>query len=156
MLRLKKNKRSIFTGVKRGSAGGFPNSPASQTPARVRRLRAATCCSPFMLSCLHFSTDSTPPTGALLERLRLKPPSMSRFSRKDRLLYSELYPVSVRLPSVCRQSFQMRSQSGPSSARHTSGTLVVSLSLWGRMCSIVYSSTGTRSLRPWFSKRRSQ
>src|ERR1035437_4646847 len=48
------------------------------------------------------------------------------FSRKDRLLYSELYSVSVRLPSVCWQSFQMRSQSSSSSAHHASGTLVAS------------------------------
>ena len=27
---------------------------------------------------------------------------------------------------------------------------------WGRMCSMVYSSTDTRSLRPWFSSRRRQ
>ena len=29
-------------------------------------------------------------------------------------------------------------------------------SFCGKMCSMVYSSTGTRSLRPWFSSLRSQ
>ena len=63
--------------------------------------------------------------------LSLKPFSMFFFSIKERLLYCELYPVSVRFAIVCRYCWCMRSQSSPNDFFHFSDNV------WGIICSIV-------------------
>ena len=60
--------------------------------------------------------------------------------------------MSVRFPKVCSHDCCLRSQSDPRSVFHATGRF----SFCGMMCSIVYSSTTTRSLRPWFFGQRSK